>query len=325
MNDAANEVATAARMVRVHSPTEFEILGVPHETPQGSGGNEASVVSKIRDVLYWFFCRYSLRSPYSTPDPLVARRFLARLSEANAGSGSWDPGWRIMALDEDGRFEVTKDGLSFWVVPDGILPQGGELRSGSRASIRIPKELRALAPGFYFAIGDAPQPDPPPEIITRLYWHLTAEVADHAIHLLTSTLNRLQVPFRLKVLADPQAFTRADAGVLYLDRRMYPEVRDSLWLLHGILAPSLLPDVPWFVKRLARGLGVAEDPQGLESFGQHRCRLVAEGVWAAWRTGRDEPEQRIDAVRLAFSSAGFDPDQPYLAPGSSDEYAFAEG
>ena len=50
-------------------------------------------------------------------------------------------------------------------------------------------------------------------------------------------------------------------------------------------------------------LGLAESPPGDLSFGQHRCRLVAEALWECFRTGRNAPAQRVDAVAETFRRA----------------------
>jgi hypothetical protein len=51
--------------------------------------------------------------------------------------------------------------------------------------------------------------------------------------------------------------------------------------------PSLfLRGTPLFTKRLFEGISVAEEPlkkKGKESFGQHRCRIISEGIFKAYR------------------------------------------
>lgn len=320
MNAPADDLAVIARAVRIHNATEFEIGGELCKVPQGTSKDEDALEPVLREALYNFYCHQPsawLRSPH---DPLASRRFIAKLSEANGGTGTWEPGWRLGAKDEDGRFEATKDGLVIWVWPDQIRTQITPTNLDSLVRIHVPKELCAMSPGFYVALGNAPPPDSPPKVLTRLYWHLTVDCAERALALVTSTLNDLGVPFRFKVVAHPQAFTRADAGVLYLDLEAFLANWSMLCRLHQTIKPYLRPEVPRFVKPLAPGLGVAEDPANGESFGQHRCRIVAAALWSAWKLDRQTEAERIEAAKLAFLNEGLDPDRPYLASGSSDLY-----
>src|SRR5262245_55857332 len=94
----------------------------------------------------------------------------------------------------------------------------------------------------------------------------------------TSLLNASRVPFRIKVLRDPAAYRRADAGVLFLRRHDRARIDPLIARITAAVAEGLRPEVPLFTKRLADGLGFAEDPAGSLSFGQHRCRLVAEAL-----------------------------------------------
>jgi hypothetical protein len=73
----------------------------------------------------------------------------------------------------------------------------------------------------------------------------------------------------------------------------------------------MLDSTPLFALRLAPGVSLAEDPGNGESFGMHRCRLAAQGVWAAWRDGMRGADARLSAVETAFAQAGVDPARPW--------------
>ena len=67
---------------------------------------------------------------------------------------------------------------------------------------------------------------------------------------------------------------------------------------------------------LAPGLAFAEDPGGGESFGVHRCLLLADAAVMAAERGLTAPDDRLDVVRERFAEAGISLDTPYLG-GSS--------
>src|SRR5207249_11140751 len=112
---------------------------------------------------------------------LARRDLVTALSAANSGRGTWEPGWTIGRLEEDGHVAVAKDGLTFWVTQDGLRAEEAAIRPGVSCRVRVPKELRNLAPGFYFAIGDGEgdydDRGDDREPLLRYYWNLTSAAA----------------------------------------------------------------------------------------------------------------------------------------------------
>lgn len=148
--------------------------------------------------------------------------------------------------------------------------------------------------------------------MVRLYWNLRADGAVPFVAAATRALNAAGAAFRLKVLHDPAAFTRCDAAVVYLARDDYPALSTLLLGLHAELAAYLSPRVPVFTATLAPGLGFAEDPGTGESFGEHRCALMAEALVTAAETGAPP----LEAIGKRFARAGLDLDAPHLGPAS---------
>ena len=68
------------------------------------------------------------------------------------------------------------------------------------------------------------------------------------------------------------------------------------------------------------GLGFAESPPTRESFGLHRCGLIAEGLlWAEQRGARDV-QARLAILREHLTSYGLDPDRLERNPSSHYPY-----
>jgi hypothetical protein len=287
----------------------------PPETPL--------IVSDLTDRLYTHLYLRPSDAEQTRHDPLAQRDFVAALSDANTGQGTWEPGWKIGEVDNDGRLAVTRDSVTFWVPPNGLRATDFQVQPGRFCRVRVAKELRNLVPGFYVAIGDG---DPEDEIdkstLVRLYWHLTASAAVPFIGIVSAVLNRRCIPFRTKVLSDPSAYQRADAGVLYLDRRVCHEVYDAISQIYRTISPHLRPETPLFTKQLARGLGLAEDPANGLSFGQHRCQLVAHALWRSFTQGDTDHDARAATLSVAFQQAGLNPLYPYLESHSTDCYTF---
>ncbi len=285
------------------------------------GADESSLPAALAGRLYdRLYCRPSPRLA-SPPDGIAVRDLLAAFSSANQGRGRWESGWTIGRIAEGGRAIVVRDGVRFSVRADSIDVAGGPIDAGRRCRVRAGKELRRLYPGFYVAYGpgddESPRRDDPEEPLDRFYWHLLPHAAVPLMATATSLLDRRRIAFQLKMLNDPRAYHRADAAVLYVRRDDRARVVELLARMHRAAASGLRPEVPRFTKRLADGLGFAESPSSSESFGQHRCRLIAEALWGAFVRGEVDEAARTTSVASAFEREGLDPLRPYLGPGNN--------
>ena len=62
---------------------------------------------------------------------------------------------------------------------------------------------------------------------------------------------------------------------------------------------------------MGHGLAFAEDPGAGTSFGEHRCRLLAEAAWSEPAALAD-PRRFYASVFETFRNAGLDLAQPHL-------------
>jgi len=257
-----------------------------------------------------------------------AGSLLEELSQSNSGKDLWDPGWRIDELLPDGRIRATRDGLTraFWpgefvsFEGPGVAP-----RAGVQVTAFFPRQSTGTQAGYYFAFGNTPEEDLEDNGLIRFYWAVDQAGAAALMRAVTGTLNRFQVPFRLKMPVDRSFYQRLDAAVLYVHKRFYPICSRLLLPVHATLRPRLTIGTPLFTKPFAEGIGLAEDTGTQESFGMHRCRLLAEGIWNADRNGGLASPSRMDGLAKHFALHGIDLARPYLNPGSVDQYPIPEG
>jgi len=213
---------------------------------------------------------------------------------------------------------VERQGLTLEVAPEACVPRIAEpLARPVQISLHVPNARPNLSPGYYLVVGDAPMSQV--DGLVRLYWHLTPEGAAEWLQRATEALNARSLPFRLKVLHAPQLFTRCDAGVLYLPRSAFDAATRTLKDIYARTGAQLRPEVPAFTRSLAPGLGLAESPGG-ESFGLHRCDLIAAGLVRSHTEGRVDMAGWLDCVLASWTQAGLDIERPYLNPGSEDMY-----
>jgi hypothetical protein len=174
--------------------------------------------------------------------------------------------------------------------------------------------------GCYMALG---QPEPSGTKWLRLYWNVNPSGAIALVGIATGMLNRLRVPFRLKVLLDT-SIARRDAAVLYVPLADWPAAR-------GIISPvcrqldesrNLEAATPLFTKTLRPGVGLAEDPQTGLSFGMHRAALVARSLARSYLAGHSGADQQWSDLRDEFEREKLSLDRAYLNAGSADVYEF---
>ncbi len=256
------------------------------------------------------------RPPQDEPDaaPGDGGSFVRALSQANNGRGSWQPGWRVSAVDEDAVDVVRADGLLL------RAPHEDCRVAGDTATVRVPKELMGLVPGSYIAPGDHGRPAGE---LLRLHWNLAAIGAPTFVARVTYALNGAELPFDLELRADPERYARGACAALLLRRADFAPVMKLLRPLLRSLGTYLADGAPAFAKPLARGVSVAEEPAAGEGFAEQRCRLLAEAIVAAGEAGLADDDERVAAVRDRFRAAGLDLDAPYLQPGSADAYEAA--
>jgi hypothetical protein len=311
--------------VEILSPSRYAIRGeirdVAAEEPSHS--DAIPLLSGLEADLYArLYLRPSPPSPARAVDWLARRDFLTALSSANTGHGTWETGWTILQAAENGQVAVARNELTVWATAAELRVPGGIIEPGERCQVRVPKEFRQLVTGFYFALGDdeALQTGKPlaesPDATFRFYWHLTRDFAVPFIASATALLNSAGLPFRLKVPNDPDAYTRADAGVLYVGRRHARELGDTLAMIHDAVAAGLRPETPLFTCRLGDGVALAEEPPTASSFGQHRCKIIARALWRSFVQADSGRDARAATLAAVLRHEGIDPEHPFLGPDS---------
>jgi hypothetical protein len=324
---ATPDLSAIVEAVEIQAAGRFSILGEIFDVPSGNGGISA-MSSPLANALYHrMYCRPERGRPVLAGDTRARRVFVEDLSSANCGTGTWEAGWVIEALEDDGSLAVHKqrEDLTFWARPEQFRAMDGRIEIGSVGRLQLGKELREMLPGYYTVLGDTDQSTDEVRSsvdIVRFYWHLTAEIAPVWIHELTRRFNSARVPFHAKVQSDPSAYFRADAGVLYIAR---PDLADAMPLLpalHRTVSTQLADPTPMFTKRLARGLAVAEDPGDGRSFGQHRCQLIAEGLVRAFENGKTALPELTSAIAARFTEEGLVITKPWLNAGSRHKYVW---
>jgi len=318
-----DQIAAALGAAKVRGATGYAWLGrasraVPAALSAAMDASERRgyLVACLREELYASFYCHGRPVParWGRPEPVSADPWLLNaISQANTGHGSWEPGWTVQRL-EGADAVVTTARLRARVSAADCRALCGPIRPGAAVSLRLPKELPALSPGFYTAVGDAGTGTALTAGVVRVYWNVGRAGAPHLVGAITSRLNAEHVPFRLKVADHPFRLDRCDAAVLYLPGDGFPAVRGTLRDVASALGTQLGPRTPAFTLALAPGVSLAEDEGAGESFGVRRCELLADAIVSASEAGIARLGARVEAVAARFAEAGVPIDAPYLEP-----------
>jgi hypothetical protein len=318
--------------VHIQSPRSFSFGGhvitigdrrQPGADTQTEPDGAALVRNLLAQLYHRCYCRPLRNGLCDGPlHPVADDRFVAQLSEANAGHDRLSRGWTLLHRLPSGHYIAQKNGVVRVLTTAQCTtePPASSLKEGGLVRLCWPKESTTTQPTFYFAFGEAIGDQQDDTHLLKVYWNVKAAGVPLLVRLLTQRLNQFQIPFRLKCLNSPAAYTRADAAVLFMNRRFWRVAALLLAGVHRQVVDFLETDVPLFAKRLADGLGVAEEPDNGESFGQQRCRMLAEAIWQAHRLHLRHERERLEEVARQFDLHGVSLDSPYLDPGSVDQY-----
>ena len=254
--------------------------------------------------------------------PTVKVDYLKQLSSSNNGKGYLDDKWTVISRESD-RVVAVKNGCRLILKTCEYLSP--ENKPGGNVFQCMPKDLHFLSPGFLMAVGnnDLQLIDACPTI--RFYWNLRAQGAIPLMSAITTKLNKAGLPFRFKILDQPDQFIRCDSAVLYTFRKDYELIRNAIESVHSEVMPYLKYETPVFTKNLAFGLGLAESPEHGNSFGIHRCQILAEGIVNAFCHNQKSVAKRLTVVRQYFEEKEINLEKPYLNPGSADIFHFDSG
>lgn len=183
----------------------------------------------------------------------------------------------------------------------GCRPAPGDLVTITRGSSGWDRES-----GWWWAHSGEGVPDGP---LDRWYTHSRSpEDSAALLPALMGAFADAGSAFSLKCLPTPAGYGRPDALVVYTPRVVRARVAASLRRQAVDIAPHVDASIPPTTRRIARGIGMSEDPADGTSFGQLRTAQVA--AIAAMAENTDAAPHRL---REAADAVGLDVTRPWRA------------
>jgi hypothetical protein len=236
------------------------------------------------------------------------------LREAHVEARRWETGWAVDGVSSQGRVAVTRDGRRRIVARVDVLPETRPClppRPGDAVRVVGRRDVLDESTAFWFAYSEDWDESSLPPTLVRVYWNVRRRAAPALVAALTASLAEAETPYSLKVAVAERDGGRPDRAVLYLERDAFPAATPAIRAAHAALEDAFVPHVPRLTRLLAPGLALADDPGTGDSFGQHRCALVADALSGDGAGGVD-PEERVAAIVAHLAAAGLDPARPYL-------------
>jgi hypothetical protein len=281
---------------------------VEHALRDGSGRT-------LSDSLYTDW--YARWNPSAQPATAAAVLTVEALRAAHADSARFDDAWTATRVWPTGRVVAVRDGVERVLDPIDYVAtdrRGLPPRAGGALRVTRRRDSVASQAGYWVAWGGAWGPPLEPANIVRLYWNVDAAGAPALVGALTGRLAERSLAYALKVPDQDAGFNRCDAAVLYLDRDDLRAAAPALRAAHAAVAGLLEAPTPALTRALAPGLGLAEEPPGPESFGGHRCRLIAEALAPALTAGEHDAEALLRAIAERLAAEGIALERPHLNP-----------
>lgn len=311
--------------IQIVSEKSFLFLGSPVSIPPDKFNNnneQPELIPTLCNILYQYCYTQNINN-LSEDTNTSPTDMTAYLANANKTKDIFSHNWLIEQVNSQDLVTIKKDDKKRNIWSGDFVTTNaveGSPKQGDIVSVFERREHNSS--GYYFAYGETDSWDFELSNIIRFYWNLKQSGAIQLMELITHSFNRFQIPFRYKCGNQTTMYNRIDSAVLYVNKPSYRITRVLLEEILPSITDHLLSDTPLFTKKLADGLGFAEEPGTGESFGMYRCQILAKSIYNTWLSG---DINRITSVLKELENHGVNGKYPYLCHTQRDNYQEPNG
>ncbi len=326
-----NDLKYIVESICIEPDSKLIFKGKSYESHYNLEGNdEIRLFQNLTNLIYSScYTRSRKEERRNNTDPEKDNSFLSALRMANVSTELYNCGWSVEEIEETGNILVRKGGNKRYTFAGDFIREHlgqGPLQRGEIVNIRVLPEYFGegdVSNVFYFVFGETLL-DNNNSAIVRVYFNVSPEGAIKLVGLISTKLNHFNIPFQFKCLNRTELYTRCDSAVLYIDKRYFGITGDMLSDGYDEFRTWLNPDVPMFTRKLAPGIGFAENPfSPTESFGTLRCKIIAQGILDAWNEKKTK-EVWMDFILKNIRKNYLLLEAFYLNPNSKYPYKFPQ-
>jgi hypothetical protein len=229
-----------------------------------------------------------------------------------------ETGWRLEEPDDAGPI-ISRNGLHLRVQHGDLLNASPALVLGDSVTLLLRGGFTRASPGFFLAASPRPMFLDPGDKVVRWYFNIRHDGAAPLLEAVRRHAVGGDLRFQVKVLSSPPTYIRTDAAVLYTRRSDQCAAAAIAGLIHRSVAPYLSDATPMFARRMAPGIGLAEDPSSEDSFGMWWCRHLARAVLHSF-LATDAKTARVATVLEQLAIGGPNLAAPHLTGPEETDY-----
>ena len=260
-----------------------------------------------------FYCGNSNDLEKQLPPKKERDEFMQTLSEANTTKTGYDYYWQVYNIDQAGNIFVSKNEYVKQLLPNTYVFSNSSIQKPELKTyvhlIRY-KEDKNAQPVFYYLFGEKMQHST--INLSRIYFNITAQGAPLLVNQVSLLFNKYSIPFSFKCLNHSDLYTRNDSAVLYIEKQYLNIASALLNNIIPVIRPYLKPYVPLFTMMIHPGISFAEDPGNGNSFGMHRCTMLAGALMEIRGQKLKNEQEKLDIVHQYLAAHGLQLNHPYL-------------
>ena len=223
--------------------------------------------------------------------------------------------WKVVGIDENpANLYVQRGGITLLVNRTAHLPLAAAQQNAQKndlITITFPCQFPNISNGFYVFKSEYERNTFNTNTI-RVYFNLKAARAVVFTKLLLEKLYDHQIAFEYKVFKYINTTRRSDNAVLYVNASELADILELLNPLFEMSSSYLNAENSIFHHKLFPGIGLAEEPLQdtsirRESYGTHRCRLLAEAIYQNLDVLQTTGELPHTIFNKALQNHGIDP------------------
>lgn len=287
----------------------------------------SSAIAKINHFLYsYYYNETDMEGTYLNLQ--TDTNFEQSLAQLFSEKRRISQQWKVVKIDENPEYLYVRRGkITLFINRLKHLPIVEEQKNAKkddRITITFPCHYPNISNGFYSFKSEYERNSHNTNTV-RVYFNLKPSKAVLFTKLLLEKLYSNSIAFEYKVFKYIKTTQRIDNAVLYFNVSEYEKIIQLLYPLFKTSSAYFNTENSIFHYKLFQGIGLAEEPlqdnpAKRESYGLHRCRLLAEAIYENLDILKSKNEFPVHIFNHSLRNNGINPE--YIFCNGNDSLLF---